>query len=216
MKTNSKPYYQDDLVTLYHGDSREIVPTLGRFDLLLTDPPYGLGKKMHDGGTWSTNEIYDDMLEWDAKDLPTTEDILSFSKHCSASIVWGGNYFQLPASRCRLIWRKQNKIPSMADFELAWTNVDANSREYTGLVNQDGKRYHPTQKPLNLMLWCINQAKVKWQIELKTILDCFAGSGTTGRAAKDMGIKSVLIEREEKYCKQIVKRMQQESFNLGV
>ena len=203
-----KPYYQDSAVTIYHGDCFEIVPQLGRFDLLLTDPPYGLGRKLHDGGTWSTNPIYDAMLEWDVS-IPTTDQILSLRSFCEKAIIWGGNYYQLPPSRCWLIWRKQNKMPTLADFEMAWTGFDANAREFTEISNPDGKRQHPTQKPLSLFKWCISKAE-----QAKTILDPFAGSCTTGRAAKDLNKKAVLIEREERYCEVGANRMQQEVLAL--
>lgn len=203
-----KPYYQDESVTIYQGNSFEIVPQLGRFDLLLTDPPYGLGKKLHDGGTWATNPIYDSMLEWDIS-IPTTEQIIFLRSFCKNAIIWGGNYYQLPPSRCWLIWRKQNKLPTMADFEMAWTGFDANAREFTEMSNPDGKRQHPTQKPLSLFKWCILKAD-----QDQTILDPFAGSGTTCRAAKDLNKKAVLIEREERYCEIAANRMCQEVLQL--
>ena len=203
-----KPYYCDNSVCIIHGDCREIVPQLGRFDLLLTDPPYGLGKKLHDGGTWSTNPIYDAMLEWDIN-IPTTEQLLSLRSFCEQAIIWGGNYYQFPPSRCWLIWRKQNKMPTLADFEMAWTGFDANAREFTEISNPDGKRFHPTQKPLSLFKWCISKA-----YPAKTILDPFAGSGTTGRAAKDLNKTAVLIEREERYCEIAADRMSQEVLAL--
>lgn len=203
-----KPYYQDESVTIYQGNSFEIVPQLGRFDLLLTDPPYGLGKKLHDGGTWATNPIYDSMLEWDIS-IPTTEQIIFLRSFCKNAIIWGGNYYQLPPSKCWLIWRKQNKLPTMADFEMAWTGFDANAREFTEMSNPDGKRQHPTQKPLSLFKWCILKAD-----QDQTILDPFAGSGTTGRAAKDLNKKAVLIEREERYCEIAANRMCQEVLQL--
>ena len=93
----------------------------------------------------------------------------------------------------------------MADAELAWCSWDGNIRSFSISRNPDGKRQHPTQKPLKLISWCINQAG-----EQKTILDPFAGSGTTGRAAKDLGRKATLIEREEKYCEIAARRMAQE------
>lgn len=207
-----KPYYQDEAVTIYHGDCREIVPTLGKFDLLLTDPPYGLGSKLHDGGTWSTNPIYDAMLNWDLKPL-RTEEILTLVEFARCSIVWGGNYYQLPPSRCWLAWRKQNRLETLADFELAWTSFDANAREITELSNPDGKRQHPTQKPLSVIKWCMTRYEDKFG-PFRSILDPFAGSGTTGRAAKDLGRKATLIELEERYCEIAAKRMAQEVLAL--
>lgn len=198
-----KPYYQDNAVTIYHGDCREILPTLGRFDLLLTDPPYGLGEKWS-GGTWATNPMYADAKKWDIR--PTDCEVQRFILVAQKSIVWGGNYFTLPPSRGFLLWIKTPSMETMADAEYAWTSLDMPSKAYTVHRNPDGTRTHPTQKPLVLMRWCISLAGP----DVQTILDPFAGSGTTGRAAKDMGRKATLIELEEKYCEIAANRMRQE------
>jgi hypothetical protein len=195
-----QPYYQDDYVQIFHGDCREIVPTLGRFDLLLTDPPYGLANRMK-GGTWGSCAKYDKMREWD-REAPDLGFLLALG---FPSIVWGGNYFALPPSRCWLSWSKTNVVQTMASMELAWTNFDRPAKEYRGKVGTHDTG-HPTQKPLDLMTWCIALAGEG----VKTILDPFAGSGTTGRAAKDLQRQCVLIEREESYCEIAAKRMRQE------
>lgn len=208
METLPKPFYQDDAVTLYHGDCREIVPLLGKFDLLLTDPPYGIGadkKNAHssirDNSKWPS-------LEWDSN--PPDADLLTNCiTVCGKSMIWGGNYFVLPPSPCWLAWIKPEAETgfSMADMELCWTNLKAAARCKT-LPRMDGN-HHPTQKPEELMRWCINLSG-----DAKTVLDPFAGSGTTGRACKDLGRKCVMIEREEKYCEIIAKRMAQEVFKM--
>ena len=195
-----KPYYQDSAVTIYHGDCRDIVPQLGRFDLLLTDPPYGLAEKSN-GGSWGN------FGAWDTE----APDVLPLLTTASKAIIWGGNYFPLPPSRCWLVWDKPEKMPSVADCELAWCSWDANAKLFRVSRNPDGKRSHPTQKPLSLFSWCIGLAG-----DVQTILDPFAGSGTTGRAAKDLGRKAVLIEREERYCEIAARRMQQEVLPLEV
>lgn len=195
-----KPYYQDSSVTIYHGDCREIMPTLGRFDLLLTDPPYGIGSLMKGGkntGHWNTLSCGN---AWDI----VAPDMLPIINGFSKAIVWGGNYFNLPSARCVLAWRKLNAVPTQSDFELAWTNLDKPARMFSSASGGAMKRYgHPTEKPLGLMLWCVELAG-----EVKTILDPFAGSGTTGRAEKDLGCNATLIEREEKYCEIAAKRME--------
>ena len=197
-----KPYYQDSAVTIYHGDCREVVPTLGRFDLLLTDPPYGIGDRMQ-GGTWGAKAKYADFREWDV--APEQAVFLEIVGKAGKAIVWGGNYFQLPPSRCWLVWDKQNAVPTMADCEMAWSNLDRPAKRLSLPV---GVHHfgHPTEKPETLFAWCIQQAGEG----VETILDPFAGSGTTGRAAKDLGRKAVLIEREEKYCEIAARRMGQE------
>lgn len=199
------PYYQDDYVTLYHGDAREIVPGLGRFDLLLTAPPYGIGERMQ-GGTWGAKSKYEDFRKWDKA---IEADALAAIIDCARdAIVWGGNYYDMMASRCWLVWDKQNAVHTMADCELAWTNFDFPAKRLSLPVGNHAFG-HPTQKPLALMKWCITLAG-----DAKTILDPFAGSGTTGRAAKDLGRKAVLIEIKERYCEIAANRMRQEVLPL--
>ena len=133
-----KPYYQDDHVTLYCGDCREILPELGKFDLLLTDPPYGHGDKWQ-GGTWGAAEMYKDAMKWDAE-TPSEETIADVLKAATVGIVWGGNYFRLPPSRCWLSWEKSSRMDTLADFELAWTSMDRPCKAKREDRNPDGKR----------------------------------------------------------------------------
>lgn len=208
-----KPYYQDDAVTIYHADCRDILPHLEPVDLVLTDPPYGIGR---DGGKASTSKHGGrkpfDFLGWDnnipAKDI--FELIFSKSIH---QIIWGGNYFvqYLKPSMGWLVWDKGQDICS-SDCELAFSSFDSALRRI--LLNRvellkDGTN-HPTQKPLKLIKWCIVQADSKSKEPTKTILDPFMGSGTTLRSAKDLGRKAIGIELEEKYCEIAAKRMAQE------
>lgn len=204
-----KPYYQDSAVTIYHGDCREIVPTLGRFDLLLTDPPYGIGYE----ASRYQNSVFSGVIHGDDTAFDPT-----FMLHLAGdAIIWGGNNFAhlLPRGGW-LVWDKRcseraDKILG-SPFELAWCSKATRYKIarilHGGAVNADGtgRRQHPTQKPLELMTWCITLTGDSAQ----TILDPFAGSGTTGRAAKDLGRKAVLIEREERYCEIAAKRMSQE------
>ena len=207
-----KPYYQDSAVQIFHGDCREIVPTLGRFDLLLTDPPYGIGR---DGSTRTTSrhggrKAYD-FLGWDS-DRPKDWVLQMLLDTADKHIVWGGNYFvgAFAPTMKWLVWDKGQRI-AQSDGELAWTSLEGALRIYTlnrVALMQDGAQ-HPTQKPEELIRWCIQQAD-----PVTTILDPFAGSCTTARAAKDLGRKCVCIEREEKYCEIGARRMQQEVLAL--
>lgn len=127
----------------------------------------------------------------------------------------------MPPERCWLFWDKMNDGKTFADGELAWTNLGGSVRRlrflWDGMLQQNAREkephYHPTQKPIPVIRWCIEQADAKNQ-PAQTILDPFAGSGTTGRAAKDLGRKAVLIEREERYCEIAAKRMAQEVFEF--
>jgi DNA modification methylase len=214
-----KPYYQDSAVTIYHGDCREIVPQLGRFDLLLTDPPYGIGcdKGVGQGGKGLCSRQYAKQYEggWD-KYRPEKEVFDLIIGKCDLAIVWGGNYFNdvLPHSKKWLVLDKQNTMPSYSDVEIAWTNFSGQSTKMfryncNGMLGSEPVKYHPTQKPYALISWCIILAG-----DAQTILDPFAGSGTTGRAAKDLNKAAVLIEREERYCEIAADRMSQEVLAL--
>ncbi len=210
-----KPYYQDGAVTIYHGDCREIVPTLGRFDLLLTDPPYGIKRDCGMGGGKSVAGLCPRSPRryaggWDSD---RAQDAVSIAVGAAdICIVWGGNYYTdtLAMMPKWLVWDKEQTMPSYSDAELAWTTIPGVAVKMlrysgNGLLAVEKDRVHPTQKPLALMRWCISLAG-----DVQTILDPFAGSGTTGRAAKDLGRKAVLIEREEKYCEIAARRMAQE------
>lgn len=177
--------------TLYLGDCMDILPTLPNVDAVITDPPYGLGKRMQ-GGTWGAQDHNSGFLKWDLEAKQEWVDsILSLGVD---SIIWGGNYFSVPATRCWLVWNKVNAVQTMADLEMAWTNIDKPAKRFDHPVGRV-EFGHPTQKPLPLMSWCVEQLKNNPQ----TILDPFMGSGTTGVAAVQMGRKFIGIEREPKY-----------------
>lgn len=218
-----KPYYQDNAVTLYLGDCREIVPNLGRFDLLLTDPPYGIKQDIgmggggYDGfgnGIKRAPKIY--AGGWDSE-RPESSTFDLLLKSANTHIIWGGNYFadSLPVQSKWLVWDKEQTMPTYSDAELAWTTlsgVAVKMFRYCGaaLMAKEQGREHPTQKPLALMTWCLTISGD----DARTVLDPFAGSGTTGRACKDLGRKCVMIEREERYCEIAARRMGQEVFSF--
>lgn len=190
--------------TLYLGDCREILPTLGKVDAVVTDPPYGLGDKMQ-GGTWGKRPKYHEMRRWDQS---APQDVVaSLVDGSGAAIVWGGNYFQLPPSRCWLMWDKSNAVPTMGDFEMAWTSIDRPAKTFRFPVGFHANG-HPTEKPLALMQWCLGFVS-----HAQTILDPFMGSGTTGVACQKLGRRFVGIEIEPKYfdiaCRRIEQAMAQ-------
>ena len=161
------------------------MPFLGEFDLLLTDPPYGIKADRDRGGVKWGWKNHGAVTGWD-DEKPSRWLIEMLLEPCEKAIIWGGNYFELPPRMGWLVWDKGQRDFSLADCELAWTSETRATRifEYArGKALQDGKQ-HATQKPLELMKWCI------LQIGGETILDPFAGTGTTGRAAKDLGKKA--------------------------
>ena len=180
--------------TLYHGDCLEIMPTLGKVDAVVTDPPYGIGE--HGGAQrnrgakgYSKHEN----LGWDnfTPDAKYFEEIL---KHGSVQVIWGGNYFsdKLPPSMGWLYWQKKMG-GDFSDGELAWTSRKAAVREFTKCP-KGMDRTHPCEKPVQLMEWCIDYTKTN-----NSILDPFMGSGTTGVACMNLGRKFIGIELERKY-----------------
>ena len=185
--------------TLYHGDCREVLPLLPllpKHDLLLTDPPYGIGiGKMVLGN--QTSHIGE---AWDSTPPPAW--LFGLMREMTAwQCVWGGNYFELPPTKCWLLWDKETAgVTTFADGEMAWTNFDKALRLKRHLwsgpyMKVKEQREHPTQKPLTIIAWCIEQAPK----EVQTVLDPFMGSGTTGVACSQMGKAFTGIERERKY-----------------
>lgn len=193
---------------LYLGDCMDILPTLPKVNLCLTDPPFGIKR---DGKPKSTSSHGGhkgyEFLGWD-KDRPSKVFFDCAIEKSDVQIIWGGNYFAdlLPAKSKWLFWDKGQRI-DQADGELAWTSMDGAMRVYLlnrASIAQDGA-VHPTQKPVALMKWCIEQSKNNPQ----TILDPFAGSGSTAVAAIQLGRKFIGIEREPKYFDIACKRIEQ-------
>ena len=211
------PYYKDEHVTLYHGDCREILPHLPQVDLVLTDPPYGIGEaagKNKSRGKLAVSKDYGNDT-WD--DKPIQQSVIN-SLITQPAVIFGGNYYAMPPSSCWLVWDK-HITGDFADCELAWTNLPGAVRKIDYLWNgcmkkRPEQRFHPTQKPLDVMKWCISQADTKLKKQVQTILDPFAGSGTTLRAAKDMNRCCIGVEQSKEYCDVIVKRMKQQVLAL--
>ena len=180
--------------TLHHGDCRDVLPTLGKFDAVITDPPFGLGSKMQ-GGTWGAKEGSKEMLVWDAE-APSLDLLMEVATLGRSCVMWGGNYFGLPPSRGWLVWDKGNAVPTMADVELAWTNLDRPAKRFRGMVGRV-EFGHPTQKPIALMSWTLDAVAHCHPVD--SVLDPFMGSGTTGVACIQSGRAFIGIERERKY-----------------
>jgi DNA modification methylase len=185
--------FLDGRVRLILGDCREVLPTLGKVDAVVTDPPYGIGM---DGGKVGKAEY--EKLGWDKS---TADEAVSMARAASrVQIIFGGNYYALPPSGHWLIWDKQNDPTTFADFEMAWTNLGRTSRMVRHLwsgpyMKVKEARFHPTQKPVDVMKWCIEQMPP----DALTILDPFMGSGTTGVAAVKLGRRFIGVEIEPKY-----------------
>lgn len=218
------PYYEADGIAIYLGDCAEIAPTLSRFDLLCSDPPYGIGEARGRNPSRSRPRSNKGAMilakdyghsDWD--DAPPNDALLTeLRDKAQWQCIFGGNYFALPPTSCWLIWDKENGANDFADAELAWTNYGCAVRLKRYLWNGMCRavpepRYHPTQKPLAVMSWAIGLCPER----PTSVLDPFMGSGTTLRACKDLGIRAVGIEREEKYCEIAARRLGQGVLALG-
>jgi len=195
----------DGSVSLYCADCLTILPLLpkGSVDAVVTDPPYGI---FACGGTWGKKSE----LQWDRKPADGIVQIASMAPRC---IVWGGNYFPLPPSRGWLVWHKRDSVPSAADVELAWTNIDMNARivDQTIAATNAERCGHPTQKPLRVMVWSLSFVP-----DALTICDPFMGSGTTGVACVRLNRKFIGIELSREYFDISVKRIQDAFADQGI
>ena len=187
--------------TLYCGDCLEILPTLGKVDAVVTDPPYGIAHVWKGGGKhgWQKDTADREVRNgWDERPLDEAA-LATIRGAAKDQIIWGGNYFDLPPSRCWLIWNKPERGFTLAEAEMAWTSFDNVVRVFDA-PRSEPDRQHPTQKPTSLMQWCVGKTR-------GTVCDPFMGSGTTGVACAKLGRKFIGIELEPKYfdiaCKRI-------------
>jgi site-specific DNA-methyltransferase (adenine-specific) len=209
------PYYEHGGITIYHGDCREILPEVWfGVDLVLTDPPYGIARFEKGFGytRFKGHGAERDGLAWDKR--PDADLLSLVLRSGTNAIVWGANNFSLPASEYFFVWDKQQTVSNFASAELAYTNLKVPAKVFRYSIhkhNQTSTHDHPTQKPLELMKWCLSFAP-----NANLVLDPFMGSGTTLVAAKEMGRRAIGIEREESYCEIAAKRLSQEVLPLEV
>ena len=213
-----KPFYEDGSVTIYHGDCRELLPHIDA-DVLVTDPPYGIrySPSQNSAKAWGRKTfVGKTVVVGDEKPFDPAP-LLRFP----SLAIFGANHFadKLPPSSAWLVWDKRDGMTrnDFADCELVWTNLSSPARlirhQWNGALRASERgipRVHPTQKPEVVMRWIIEQMPVG------TILDPFMGSGTTLRAAKDLGRKAVGIELEERYCEIAAERCSQEVLDLSL
>jgi DNA modification methylase len=216
-----KPYYQDLAVTIWHGCCFDIMPTLDRCDLLLADPPY----KIHagkGGGCFGSERVL--VESGGFTDMGISYDFLNGQGNwfCFCSLRQLGELLAIAETMPRMnliTWHKPNPLPTcnnkyLPDVEYVVHGYQKNrlfgefKDKFSCIIHPLGDREtkHPNEKPLRVVYKLITIGTKPGE----TVLDPFAGSGTTGRAAKDLGRKCVLIEREERYCEIAAKRMLQE------
>ena len=216
-----KPYYQDEWVTIYHGDCREILPELPKVDLVLTDPPYGISLDLSWLESVNKKRLPSKSIDKIIGDDGSLDLDLLFDY--PRWVVFGFPYILSKKATGWLVWDKQ---PGLMDadrtmttpVEMALTNCWKGFRMvrcmWAGYMRDNGEHRfaHPTQKPQKVISYCINKAS-----ELgDTILDPFLSSGTTAYCAKKLNRKCIGIEIEEKYCEIAAKRCSQSVMRLEV
>lgn len=215
-----EPYYSDDAVTIYHGDCNEEVAEWLQADVLLTDPPYGIG--------YHTNAR---RLEGNARSIANDSDTWVRDVALGAwqvhedkpALVFGSPRREAPPStRTTLIWDQDGAL-GMGDLSLPWKpswqevyvigGPWAGRRDCGSVLRcppeQSMARSHPHQKPVRLLKMLLGKCLPG------VIADPFMGSGSTLRAAKDLGRKAIGVEIEERYCEIAARRMAQEVLDLG-
>ena len=221
--TLPKPYYQDSAVTIYYGDCGEIIQHLDNVDALITDPPYGIGKR---SGTISKERNRNDYLSYNDTPENIQNEIIPRIKLAlgvvkRGIVTTGGKcmfYYPSPTdigmiyqpAACGMThWGRTTCQPILfyGKDPMSGKTIQPIHYQMTERPEQNG---HPCPKPIGFVNWCVTRASMLGEI----VLDPFAGSGTTGRACKDLGRKCVMIEREEKYCEIAARRMGQEILNL--
>ena len=207
-----KPYYEKDGIVIYHGDCREVLPTLEKVDLVLTDPPYGMDWKFTGQGSGKaatggrSSRFAGQTITGDTEDFDPSQ-FLCFPR----VVLWGFQHYPQHLARGTvLVWVK--KYPNaygsfLSDADLAWMKGGCGVyiSEVMNPASFQAERQHPTQKPVELMGWCIQKAG-----GCGLILDPFMGSGTTLVAAKQLGRRCIGIEIEEKYCEIAALRLAQD------
>jgi DNA modification methylase len=200
-------YYEEPDIVLLHGDCLEILPLFEpkSFDLVLTDPPYGIGEDGGKARTRGQKYANHEKMNWD-KSTPNIEVFDEMFRISNNQMIFGGNYFTdkgLKPSMGWIYWDKRMG-GDFSDGELIYTSFDKALKSIT-IPQNSVNRQHPTQKPVELIKWC-----VEFALDAKAILDPFLGSGTTVVACKQLGRKCVGIELEKKYLDVAIERLRQE------
>jgi site-specific DNA-methyltransferase (adenine-specific) len=191
------------MLTITNEDNMQLMARYpdNYFDLAIVDPPYGIGEKFKGGksGKMNFNEVVD--KGWDC--VPSKEYFEELKRVSKNQIIWGGNYFPLPPTRCFIVWDKQiSEDFSLAMAELAWTSFDKLAKIFKYSVPKDGK-IHPTQKPVALYKWLLD----KYAKPNDKILDTHLGSGSIAIACHDYGFDLTACELDKEYFDKAMQRI---------
>jgi len=173
------------------------------FDLAIVDPPYGLGDAVvNSGGRFKRYENKNG--NWD-KDIPSQEYFDELFRISKNQIIWGGNYFPLPPSKCFIVWdKKQPQGVSFAMAELAWASFEKVAKIFRYRTQGQEGRFHPTQKPVKLYEWLLDN----YAEEGQTILDTHLGSGSIALACHNRGYSLTAFEIDKEYFEAAKKRLE--------
>ena len=209
------PYFDRDGIVIYHGDCRDVLPSIDpdSVDLLLTDPPYGINVDTDYSGRMHRT---DKSKTWDRRvggdDAPFNPSLLDVFPR---RILWGANYYSdvLPLGSW-VVWRKRGVSPVLSECEMAWHNLGGKrvsffESAHVNTTAKDGK-LHPTQKPAALMRWIVD----RWTEPGDLVLDPYMGSGPVAQACHELGRRYIGIELVEDYCKVAVSRLSQQTFDF--
>ena len=194
----------NDKISIYNCDCMELLKQTpdNYYSLALVDPPYGLGNRLVDGGGTRKAKFDKDSVKWDV--LPTKEYFIELMRVSENQIIWGSNYFDLPPTRCNIIWDKMQEFTG-SDFELAWTSFDKASKAFrmSRVEAYSQGKIHPTQKPVALYKWLLD----KYAKQGDKILDTHLGSGSIAIACHDYGFELTACELDKEYFDKAMERI---------
>jgi site-specific DNA-methyltransferase (adenine-specific) len=177
------------------------------YDLAIVDPPYGLSKSSLNGsGKLKDRKLNTSNTDWDtAPEKEYFDELFRVSKN---QIIWGGNYFALPPTRCIIVWDKMQPFENFSQVEIAWTSFSSPAQLFQ-FDNRTGDKIHPVQKPIRLYKWLLH----KYAKQDDKILDTHLGSGSSAIACHDYDFEMTGIEISKEYFDKAsarIKRHQQQ------
>jgi len=202
------------MINLYNADCLSAMLEMAdnQFDLAIVDPPYGIADNTTRGGSGSLknrvlNLNADKFAKWDK--VPTQQYFTELMRVSKNQIIWGGNYFDLPPTRCIICWDKKQPWPNFSQIEMAWTSYNSPAKIFK-FDNRTKDKIHPTQKPTKLYAWLLSM----YAKEGDTILDTHLGSGSIAIACHDMGFDLTAYEIDEEYFAAASNRLKQHQRQL--
>ena len=206
-----KQEFEGGRIVLYNADCLDVMREIGdkEIDLVLTDPPYGIGgDSLHSNRLKGSGKLKNRALnamntKWDiAPSKKVFDEIFRISKN---QIIWGGNYFELPRTRGVICWDKCQPFPNFSAWEMGWTSFNCVARMFK-FDNRTGDKIHPTQKPVALISWCLNNHSKKDDL----IFDGFLGSGTTAISCIRAKRRLIGCELDNEYFEKMCYRIEEE------